>query len=375
MIPVLDLKRQDAGIRAEIDAALEGVTGRGQYVLGAEVDAFERSFAGYCGAKFCIGVGSGTAALHVALLACGIGPGDEVLTVSFTSVATVAAIELAGARPIPVDIDDTRLTMDPGRIPAAVTPKTRAILPVHLHGQPADLEPILELAARHGLAVIEDCAHAHGARYRGKRVGAWGRIAAFSFYPTKNLGAYGDGGAVVTDDPALAEQARRIRQYGWDADRISRRKGINSRLDEVQAAVLGVKLGHLEEWNAERRRLAGIYDRGLERCGLRLPFSAPDSTHVYHAYVVRHPRRDSLRAHLARQGISTSIHYPVPVHLQPGYADLNLSAGTLPVSEAAAREVLTLPLFPGMREDELHQVEDAVGEFIESRENTKGHTG
>lgn len=360
MIPVLDLKRQEEGIRAEIDAALARVTERGQFILGAEGKAFERAFAEYCGVKFCVGVGSGTEALQVALMACGIGPGDEVLTVSFTSVATVAAIELAGARPVPVDVDPDWLTMDPGRIPAALTAKTRAILPVHLHGQPADLGPILDLAARHNLPVIEDCAHAHGALYRGKRVGAWGKISAFSFYPTKNLGGYGDGGALVTDDPALAEQARRIRQYGWDADRVSLRKGLNSRLDEIQAAVLAVKLRYLDDWNTERRRLAGIYDSGLQGSGLRLPLAAPDSTHVYHAYVVRHPRRDLLRAHLARRGVATSIHYPLPVHLQPGYENLNLSAGSLPESEAAAREVLTLPLFPGMHEDELRQVIDAI---------------
>jgi len=363
MIPVLDLKRQEAGIRAEIDAALVRVMDRAEFILGGEVDAFERAFAAYCGVKFCVGVGSGTEALQVALLACGIGPGDEVVTVSHTSVATVAAVELTGARPILVEINPARYTMDPDRVLAAVTPRTRAILPVHLYGQPAELDPILDLAARRRLLVIEDCAQANGALYRGKQVGAWGHIAAFSFYPTKNLGGYGDGGAVVTDDPALADRARQIRQYGWDADRISVRKGVNSRLDEIQAAVLGVKLGHLDEWNAERRRLAGMYDRRLAEAGIAAPWAAPDSSHVYYVYVVRHPRRDLLRAHLVRRGIETSIHYPLPVHLQPGFRNLDLSAGALPETEAAAREVLTLPLFPGMRDEELRQVVDAVKEF------------
>jgi dTDP-4-amino-4,6-dideoxygalactose transaminase len=363
MIPALDLKRQDESIRADIDAALARVRDRAQYILGGEVEAFEKAFAAYCTAADCIGVASGTEALQIALLSSGVGPGDEVITVAHTSAATVAAVELAGARPVLVDIDPVRFTMDPRRILGAVTPRTRAVLPVHLYGQPADLDPILETAARRGLRVIEDCAQAHGALYRGKRVGAWGHAAAFSFYPTKNLGAYGDGGAVVTDDPDLAGRARAIRQYGWDADRISRRKGMNSRLDEIQAAVLRVKLPHLEEWNAERRRLADRYNSLLTGTGLVLPVAAPDSTHVYHAYVVRHPRRDALRSHLSRRGIETSIHYPVPVHRQPGFSDLALPADGLPETEAAAREVLSLPLFPGLRPEEQQAVADAVNEF------------
>jgi dTDP-4-amino-4,6-dideoxygalactose transaminase len=363
MIPVTDLKRPEQEIRSEIDAALARVARRGRFVLGPEGEAFERAFAAFCGSAHCIGVGSGTDALQIALMACEIGPGDEVITVSLTSVATVCAVERIGARPVLVDVNPETLTMDPDAIPAALTKRTRAILPVHLHGSPADLEPILRLAGGHGLAVIEDCAHAHGARYRGKRAGSWGTISAFSFYPTKNLGAHGDGGAVVTDDPDLAERARRIRQYGWDSDRISRCKGFNSRLDEMQAAVLGVKLGSLEKWNAERRALAEGYDRGLRDSSLRLPVSLPDTTHVYYTYAVRHPHRDALREHLARSGISTAIHYPVPVHLQPAYADLGLASGSLPATEAAARELLTLPLFPGMRRAELEQVIGAIRDF------------
>jgi dTDP-3-amino-3,4,6-trideoxy-alpha-D-glucose transaminase len=364
MIPILDLKRQIEAIRPELDSAIARVMDRGQFILGPEVEEFERSFASYCGTGYAVGVGSGTEALQVALSACGIGPGDEVITVAHTSVATVAAVEMAGARPVLVDIDPSRLTMDPEQIQDAVTARTRAILPVHLYGNPADLAPILEFADLRGLAVIEDCAHAHGALYRGKRVGSWGRLAAFSFYPTKNLGGYGDGGAVVTGDPVLAGRVRQIRQYGWDENRISQRTGINSRLDEIQAALLATKLKYLDAWNEERRSLAAGYDRGLSTTGLTIPKSAPDSVAVYYAYVVRHPRRDSLRAFLAERGIQTLIRYPVPIHLQPAYQHLNQGAGSLPASEAAARETLALPLFPGMRGEEQQQVIDAVKEFI-----------
>jgi dTDP-4-amino-4,6-dideoxygalactose transaminase len=363
MIPVLDLKRQDEGIRAEIDAAISRVRDRAQYILGREGKAFEEAFAAYCGAGFCVGVASGTEALQIALLSCGVEPGDEVITVSHTAAATLAAVELAGAVPVPVDIDRLRRTLDPSRLPAAITPRTRAVIPVHLYGQPADLDPILEIAARHNLTVIEDCAQAHGALYRGKRVGAWGRAAAFSFYPTKNLGAYGDGGAVVTCDPEVAGRARAIRQYGWDPGRISRRKGMNSRLDEIQAAILLVKLRHLEAGNAERIRLAGIYNEKLAAGELVVPRAAPDTTHVYHAYTVRHPRRDALRARLAALGVAALVRYPVPAHLQEGFRNLNLRPGDLPETEAAAREELCLPLFPGLRAEEQQAVVDAVNGF------------
>jgi dTDP-4-amino-4,6-dideoxygalactose transaminase len=368
MIPVLDLKRQIESIRPELDAAFTRVMDRGQYILGSEVENFERSFAAYCGMGYGVGVGSGTDALQVALMACDIGPGDEVITVAHTSVATVTAVELAGARPILVDIDPTRLTMDPGLLQAAITGRTRAILPVHLYGIPADLAPILEVADRYGLSVIEDCAQAHGALYRGKPVGSWGRLAAFSFYPTKNLGGYGDGGAVVTDDPILAGRVRQIRQYGWDAARISQLKGMNSRLDELQAAFLSAKLTYLDAWNEERRRLAAEYDHRLSAEGLSIPKTGPESVPVYYAYVVRHPRRDSLRAFLAERGIQTLVRYPVPIHLQPAYQHLSLGPGSLPVSEAAARETLALPLFPGLLEAEQQQVIDAVNQF----QSTKG---
>jgi dTDP-4-amino-4,6-dideoxygalactose transaminase len=363
IIPVVDIARGDKALRPEIEAAIARVMDRAQFILGAEGEAFERAFASYIGVAHAVGVGSGTDALQIALLACGIGPGDEVITVSHTSPATIAAIELTGAGAVPVDIDPRRFTMDPARLAGALTPRTRAVLPVHLYGQPADLGPILDFAARHGLPVIEDCSQAHGARYRDKRAGAWGRLATFSFYPTKNLGAYGDGGAVLTDDPQLAGRVRQIRQYGWDSERISRRKGINSRLDEIQAAILRVKLCRLEKWNAERRVLAAFYGSRLAATDLTLPYAAPDSLHVYHAYVIRHPRRDALRAHLAARGIAASIHFPLPVHRHPGFSNLAGYSDSLPETEAAAREVLTLPLFPGMRADEQQQVVDAVNSF------------
>jgi dTDP-3-amino-3,4,6-trideoxy-alpha-D-glucose transaminase len=363
MIPVRNLTRQDAALRPEIDAAVKRVLARGRFILGPEVDSFERAFAGYCGVQHCVGVASGTEALQIALLAAGIEPGDEVITVAHTAAATVAAVELAGARPVLIDIDPERLTLNPRLLPAAITPRTRAVLPVHIYGQPAELGPILAVAAQYQLAVIEDCAQAAGALYEGKPVGAWGRAAAFSFYPTKPLGAYGDGGAVVTDDADIAAAAREIRQYGWDADRVSRRKGLNSRLDELQAAVLGVKLNHLEDGNAERRRLAEQFEENLSAAGLEKPKFFPDSRSAWHAYVVRHPDRDGLRTHLLRRGIQTSVHYPVPVHLQPGFSDLEQPAGSLPETETAAREVLTLPLYPGLRDDELRGIIHAVNEF------------
>jgi dTDP-3-amino-3,4,6-trideoxy-alpha-D-glucose transaminase len=363
MIPVRDLARQDEPLRAEIAAAVQRVIAGGRFILGPEVEAFERAFAAYCGVRHCVGVASGTEALQIALLAAGIEPGDEVITVAHTAAATVAAVELAGARPVTVDIDPERMTLNPRLLPAAITPRTRAILPVHLYGQPAELESLLAVAAQYHLAVIEDCAQAAGASYRGRPAGAWGLAGAFSFYPTKPLGAYGDGGAIVTDDPDLAEAARRIRQYGWDADRISRRSGMNSRLDELQAAVLMVKLAHLEESIAERRRLAGLFEKELTAAWLSKPARFADSMSAWYAYVVRHPDRDALRAHLLRSGIATAVHYPVPVHLQPGFSHLGQAAGTLPETEAAASEVLTLPLFPGLQADELRRIADAVNGF------------
>lgn len=363
MIPPFDLKRQIAALKLEIEAAMAGVFERGVFILGAEVAAFEEEFAAYCGVTHAVGVGSGTEALHLALRACDIGPGDEVITVAHTAVATVAAIELAGARPVLVDIEPHRATLDPARLEAAITPRTRAVIPVHLYGCPADMAPILEIARQHHLRVIEDCAQAHGATYQGKRTGCWGDLAAFSFYPTKNLGAFGDGGAVVTDNPALAERLRLLREYGWAERYVSAIKGLNSRLDALQAAILRLKLRHLEAWNNRRRTLAQRYTALLQNSGLQLPFDPPDGTHVYHLYVIRTPHREALRAFLSARGIGTLIHYPVPVHLQPAYADLGYGPGTLPETEAAAAQVLSLPLYPELYEDEVAAVCAAIADF------------
>ena len=333
---------------------------RGRYILGPETGAFEQEFAAYIGAQSALGVGSGTEALHLALRACGIGPGDEVITVSHTAVATVAAIELCGALPVLVDIDPVTYTLDPGRLEPAISPRTRAIIPVHLYGHPADLAQIVSIAASHGVRVIEDCAQAHGAFYDGRRAGSLGDIAAFSFYPTKNLGAIGDGGMVVTGDPALAEAARLLREYGWQERYVSQVPGWNSRLDELQAAVLRVKLRYLDVENARRKVLAGMYDRLLADTHLILPQCRLGASHVYHQYVVGCRERDALQAHLASNGIGTLIHYPVPVHLQPAYAGRLQTPGGMQNTEQAARQVLSLPMYPELSDDQVEQVADAI---------------
>jgi len=367
VISPIDLKRQYASIKGEVDAAVTQVLEGGWYILGEQVAAFEREFAAFCGVTHAIGVGSGTAALQLALAGCGVGPGSEVITVPHTAAATVVAIELAGAQPVLVDIDPRRYTLNPAGLEAAITPHTRAVIPVHLYGCPADLDPIVEIARRHDLFVVEDCAQAHGAQYRGQPVGSCGHVAAFSFYPTKNLGACGDGGMVVTNDPELAERVRLLRQYGWRERYISRKidgaKGLNSRLDELQAAILRVKLRHLQDWNDRRRRLASLYSERLTGSGVLVPFEPEGANHVYHLYVVRHPHRDELRAFLHQQGIGSLIHYPVPVHLQPAWQDLGHEAGDFPMAEAAAHEVLSLPLYPELREEEVMTVADAVIAF------------
>ncbi|MCX8067101.1 MAG: DegT/DnrJ/EryC1/StrS family aminotransferase [Anaerolineae bacterium] len=368
MIPSFDLTRQYVSLKEEIDAAIARVLARGRFILGEEVTAFEQEFAAACGVAHAVGVASGTDALYLALRACGIGPGDEVITVSHTAVATVAAIELAGARPVLVDVDPRRYTMDPAKVEERITPRTRALLPVHLYGCPADMAPLLEIARRYGLFLIEDCAQAHGAYYRGRPVGSWGDIAAFSFYPTKNLGAFGDGGAVVTNDSTLARRVQLLREYGWARRYVSHIRGTNSRLDEIQAAVLRVKLRHLEAWNERRRQIAALYSEYLAeatRWGLVLPGEPENAHHVYHLYVVRHPQRDALQAFLRERGIGTLVHYPVPVHLQPAYADLGYREGSLPVSEALAREVLSLPMYPELTDEEVQRVAEAVREFFQ----------
>ncbi|MBI2939538.1 MAG: DegT/DnrJ/EryC1/StrS family aminotransferase, partial [Chloroflexi bacterium] len=360
MIQVANPRAQYLTHKPEIDAAIARVLDKGWYVLGDEVRAFEAEFAAYVEARFGIGVGSGTEALHVALAACGVGAGDEVITVAHTAVATVAAIELAGVAPVLVDVEPDHFTLDPGKLEAAISPRTRAIVPVHLYGQPADLTPILAIARRYGLRVIEDCAQAHGAQYRGRRVGSWGDLGCFSFYPTKNLGALGDGGMVVGNDPALAERARRLREYGWAERYVSHLAGWNSRLDEIQAAILRVKLRHLDADNAARGQLAARYDDGLTGTGLVTPTRRPASTHVYHLYVVRAPGRDDLQAALRAQGIGALAHYPVPVHLQPAYRGRLRGGDHLPETERAAREVLSLPMYPELTEEDQRTVVEAV---------------
>ncbi|MDI6739021.1 MAG: DegT/DnrJ/EryC1/StrS family aminotransferase, partial [Candidatus Edwardsbacteria bacterium] len=319
MIPCSDPQSQYRSHRAEIDAAVGRVLESGHYILGPEVGEFEREFAGFVSAGSAVGVGSGTEALRLALTCCGIGPGDEVVTVSHTAVAAVAAIELAGAVPVLAEIDPRTCTMDPDSLVRLITPRTRAVVPVHLYGQPADMDHIAAIAAAHELAVIEDCAQAHGAALHGRRVGTWGRMGCFSFYPTKNLGAIGDGGAVVTDDPALADRARSLREYGWEQRYISSQPGTNTRLDELQAAILRVKLKYLEADNRARQAIAGLYRERLAYARLELPQVREGCEHVYHLFVVRTAARDALREHLRHRGVQTLVHYPQPVHLQPAY--------------------------------------------------------
>ncbi len=369
-IPFVDLKAAYRRLQPEIDAAVTRVLAGGWYILGQEVRAFEEEFAAYLGHGDAVGVGqavgvaSGTDAVMLALRACGVGPGDEVITVSHTAVATVAAIELCGAVPRFVDIDPVTFTLDPTLLEAAITPRTKAVVPVHLYGGPADMDAILSIARQHGLLVIEDCAQAHGARYRGRMVGTMGDAAAFSFYPTKNLGAIGDGGAVATDRPDVAERLRLLRQYGWRERYISDIPGHNSRLDELQAAILRVRLGHLDEENDTRRRLAAIYDEALRDLPLERPRPRPDDHHVYHLYAVRAGQRDALQAHLTERGIGTAVHYPAPVHLQPAYHRLGYGPGSLPVTESAARSVLSLPMFPNLSPESAVAVAAAIDGFF-----------
>lgn len=368
MIPQTDPKAGYLAQRAEIDAAIARVLEGGRYILGPEVAALEREFATYIGVRHGVGVASGTDALVLALKAIGVGPADYVVTVSHTAVASVAAIELAGARPLLVDIEPRTFTMDAAeleRVLAAPPGRIAAVVPVHLYGQPADLDAILALARRHGARVVEDCAQSHGALSAESRAGSRGDVAAFSFYPTKNLGALGDGGMVVTGDEALAERLRALREYGWRERYVSDIAGANSRLDEVQAAVLRVKLGRLDADNARRAALAAAYDRGLAGLALGLPARRAGASHVFHQYVVRSPARDALRDGLARRGIGTNIHYPLPVHLQPAYRGrLATGPSGLGESERAAREVLSLPLYPELDDGALAEVVAALRKLV-----------
>jgi dTDP-4-amino-4,6-dideoxygalactose transaminase len=360
LIPFLDLKSQYASIKAEVDAAIQGVLNSCQFTLGSEVAAFEEEFVSYCGSKYGVGVNSGTSALHLALLAAGVGPGDEVITVPFTFVASVAAIFYTGAKTVFVDIDPLTYTMDPGAIEAAITSRTKAIIPVHLYGQPVEMDSILRVAKKHNLVVIEDAAQAHGAEYNGRRIGSLGDFACFSFYPGKNLGAYGEGGMVVTANPEFARTVRMLRDWGGERKYEHVLKGYNMRLEGLQGAVLRVKLRHLEAWTEARRAAAARYEALLAGSKVQTPYARTNARHVFHIYAIRALNREILQAELQSRGIQTGIHYPTPVHLLPAYADLGYSVGEFRHSEKAAKEVLSLPMFPELTASMQEEVAGAI---------------
>jgi dTDP-4-amino-4,6-dideoxygalactose transaminase len=366
MIPVSNPKAEYEHHRAAIQQAVMDVLESGWYIHGQQVKGFEAEFAAWCGVPACAGVANGTDAISLALQAVGVGPGDEVITVSHTAVATVAAIELIGAVPVFADIDPATRGLDPAALPGLRSPKTRAIVPVHINGQPVELDAILAFAKQHGLKVVEDCAQAHGAQIGDRRVGSMGDAGAFSFYPTKNLGALGDGGAVVSSDPAVIERVRLLREYGWAERYISHIAGRNSRLDELQAAILRVKLPHLDAANARRRAIASRYHARLAGTGLTLPTAAPGTEHVFHLYVVEHPERDALAAFLRERGVATALHYPQAVHQQPAYAGRLRGGDALPRTEALYRRLLSLPMFPELTDAEVDQVCDAVLDWAKS---------
>jgi dTDP-4-amino-4,6-dideoxygalactose transaminase len=366
-VPFLDLSRQYLAMKNEIDSAMGRVFARAWFILGEEGEAFEREFAQYLGASHGVGCGSGTEALHLALLACGVEPGDEVITVPNTAVPTISAISFANAVPKLVDIDPVTCTMDVRQVEAAITPRTKVLMPVHLYGQSADLTPLLEIARQYNLRLIEDACQAHGATYGAHRVGALGDAGCFSFYPSKNLGAYGDGGFVCTNNPDIDQRLRLLRNYGQTRRYYHATKGFNSRLDELQAAVLRAKLVHLDRWNESRRALAKKFDALLQDLPITLPREAAWGKHVFHLYVIRALQRDRLCSFLAERGIQTIIHYPVPVHLQEAYRDLNLPAGALPEAEKAAQEIVSLPFYPEMREDEIEFLVATMKEFFDKQ--------
>ncbi len=359
-VPFLDLGAAYRELQAEIDQAIARLLASGWYILGPEVEAFESEYADYCEASHCIGVGNGLDALHLALRAMDVGPGDEVIVPSNTYIATWLAVSQCGATPVPVEPVEATYNIDPALIEAAITPATKVILPVHLYGQPADMDPILEIARKHGLKVLEDGAQAHGARYNGKRLGAHGNAVAWSFYPSKNLGALGDGGAVTTDDAELAQRVRVLRNYGSSVKNVNEVQGYNSRLDPIQAAVLRVKLKYLDAWNARRCVIADQYLHGLTSAGLVLPLVPDRIEPVWHLFVVRHPGRDKLQNKLADAGIGNQIHYPIPPYDQQAYAQLGLSAEAFPLASRMAREVLSLPIGPQLDRDAVAKVIEEV---------------
>ncbi len=362
-IPFVDLRGQYNNLREEIIPALEKVMARGQFILGEEVGLFEKQFAKYCGVSHCVTVSSGTEALHLALRALKIGPGDEVITAANTFVATAFAISYTGATPVFVDVNPADFNIDPELIERAITPRTKAILPVHLYGQPADLDPIMDLARRHRLTVLEDACQAHGAQYKGRPVGSFGRAACFSFYPGKNLGAYGDGGAVVTDDPELAERLYLLRNYAQQVKYVHLDLGFNSRLDTLQAAVLLVKLRNLDTWNESRRSAAREYDRLLSGSDVVIPIESAARRHVYHLYVIQHDRRDQLLTHLNNLGISCGIHYPVPLIQQQPYLSAKTVPEGAPVTTLLSKRILSLPMFPEITKEQIQAVVSGIASF------------
>jgi dTDP-4-amino-4,6-dideoxygalactose transaminase len=363
-VPYLDLRAQMRPLRKEIDAAIARTLDNCSFCLGPDVAQFEKDFARFCGAEHCVGFNSGTSALHVAMLLLGVGRGDEVITTPMTFVATSWAISYVGATPVYVDIDDATFNLDPKRVERAITPRTKAVMPVHLYGQPCDLDPLLAICRKHKLPLVEDACQAHGAKYRGKNVGAFGEISGFSFYPGKNLGAYGEGGALVTNNAAFAARARALREHGSTVRYYHDEVGFNYRMEGIQGAVLGIKLKHLADWNAGRRRVAHRYHELLAGTPLQLPREADHTESAWHLYVVRHPRRDELKKHLEANGVGCALHYPLPLHLQKCYASLGHKPGDFPVAEKAARECLSLPIFAELTDEQIQRVAAVIKEFF-----------
>ena len=363
-VPFLDLQAQYRGIRDEIVGVITEVADSTRYALGPRVTDFERHFAEFTGTDHCVAVNSGTSALHLALIAAGVGPGDEVITVPMTFIATTWAISYVGATPVFVDIDPGTYTMDVEQVESRITPKTKAILPVHLYGQPADVAPLLEIGSRYGIPVIEDAAQAHGAAYRDRPAGSWGLLGCFSFYPGKNLGAAGEGGAVVTNDHAIADRLRALRDHAQSERYHHEELGFNYRMDAIQGAVLDVKLAYLDAWNAARRSHAATYGKLLDGLPLQLPAQGADRRHVWHLYVVLHPERDRLKVELDAAGVSTGLHYPIPVHLQRAYYHLGHRAGDFPVAEQVAAECLSLPMYPELTRDQVESVAAALNDAL-----------
>ena len=362
-VPFLDLKAQYQSIKHEIDPAMQSVCADAAFVLGKYVYEFEKEFAKYCEAADCVAVDTGTTALHLAMLALDIGVGDEVITAANTFIATCEAISYTGARPVLVDCDEKTYNLDPSKLEAKITRRTKAIIPVHLYGQPADMDPILAIAKKHGIPVIEDSAQGHGATYNGKRTGSMGLMACFSFYPGKNLGAYGEGGAITTSDPELAAKIRKLRDHGSAKKYYHDVIGYNYRMEGIQGAVLNVKLKHLDKWNEARRKNVELYRKHLAGADLILPTEANGCKSVFHLFVVRHKRREDLINFLGQQGVSALIHYPIPVHLQKAYRFLGFSEGEYPITETVAKEIVSLPMFPELTEEQIRYTADKIKEF------------